>query len=263
MSILSVRNLVRKFSGVTAVDDVSFEVEEGTIVGLIGPNGAGKTTMINLITGIFRPTAGDIQFCGESLVGRKAHQIARDGIGRTFQQIRLFDQLTVVENVMVGMDSALKTGYCAALFGFPSSAKEEAKTRSEAMALLGHGYNGLETASERSPAELPYADKRRLEIARALAIRPRLLLLDEPAAGMAPQEIRCLVDDLKRISDNGTTVLLVEHKMRVIEGVTDKVIVLDYGRKIAEGPFDQVRRDPRVVEAYLGRDYVDAAASAS
>src|SRR6185437_9183555 len=135
MSILSVRNLVRRFSGVAAVDHVSFDIEEGTIVGLIGPNGAGKTTMINLITGIFRPTTGDIRFCGKSLVGRKAHQIARDGIGRTFQQIRLFDQLTVVENVMVGMDTSLQTGYCSALFGLPSSAKEETRARSEAMAL--------------------------------------------------------------------------------------------------------------------------------
>jgi len=261
MNILSVQNLIRRFSGVTAVDDVSFDVEEGTIVGLIGPNGAGKTTMINLITGIFRPTSGDVQFCGKSIVGRKPHQIAREGIGRTFQQIRLFDHLSVVENVMIGMDTQLRTGYLGALLGLPGGAAEEEQTRLDAMSLLGHGYNGLESASGRSPAELPYADKRRLEIARALALKPRLLLLDEPAAGMAPQEIRSLIEDLRRISDKGTTILLIEHKMRVIEGVTDKVIVLDYGRKIAEGGFEQIRRDARVIEAYLGRGYANAAAS--
>ncbi|SDS47746.1 ABC transporter ATP-binding protein [Bradyrhizobium canariense] len=260
MALLSVRDLTQRFSGLTALDDVSFDVEEGAIVGLIGPNGAGKTTMINLITGICRPTSGDILFGGKSLVGRKPHQIARDGIGRTFQQIRLFDQLSVVENVMVGMDSHLRTSYGAAVLDLPSVAREEAKMRADALTLLAEGRGGLEAFSERRAGELPYADKRRLEIVRALATRPRLLLLDEPAAGMALQEIRNLVHDLLRIRSKGTTIILIEHKMRLIEGVTDKVIVLDYGRKIAEGSFDEIRRDARVIEAYLGRGYANAGA---
>jgi ABC-type branched-subunit amino acid transport system ATPase component len=263
MVLLSVRNLVQRFSGVTALDDVSFDIEEGTIVGLIGPNGAGKTTMINLITGICRPTSGDIVFCEKSLVGRKPHQIARDGVGRTFQQIRLFDQLSVIENVMVGMDARLQSSYGAVVLDLPSVRIEEAKIRSEAVRLLTEGRGGLETVSERQAKELPYADKRRLEIVRALANKPRLLLLDEPAAGMAQQEIRNLVNDLLRIRAQGTTIILIEHKMRLIEGVTDKVIVLDYGRKIAEGSFDRVRQDSRVIEAYLGRGYANAGTAAN
>lgn len=263
MPILSVQKIVRRFSGLTAVDDVSFDVEQGSIVGLIGPNGAGKTTMINLITGHFRPTSGEILFCGKSIVGRKPHQIAAEGIGRTFQQIRLFDQLSVVENVMVGMEMHLRSGYCAALFRTRPAIAEEAAARDEAIALLNHSYKDLSLMNGRRPSELPYADRRRVEIARALAIKPRLLLLDEPAAGMAPQEIKSLINDLKRIQSLGTTILLIEHKMRVIAGVTDKVIVLDYGKKIAEGSFEVIRRDRRVVEAYLGRAYADAGASPS
>jgi ABC-type branched-subunit amino acid transport system ATPase component len=260
--ILELQNVVRRFSGITAVDDVTFSVEDGSIVGLIGPNGAGKTTLINLITGIFRPDAGDIRFCGKSILGMRPHQIARAGIGRTFQQIRLFDQLNVIDNVMIGMDPQLSTGYGAAVLGLSSVRAEELDGRRQALALLAKDGSGLRNHALRRASELPYADRRRLEIVRALANKPRLLLLDEPAAGMAPQEISALVEELKRIRDGGTTILLIEHKMRLIQGATDKVVVVDYGRKIAEGSFADVRRDQRVVEAYLGRSYANADAVA-
>lgn len=263
MAILSIRNLVQRFAGITAIDDVSFDIEQGSIVGLIGPNGAGKTTLINTVTGYYRPVSGEISFCGHSIVGRKPHQIARAGIARTFQQIRLFDRLSIIENVMVGMDTQLKTSYAGALFGSSFAAAEEKQARDEAKNLLAQIDSNLIGMNGRRPDELPYADKRRLEIARALALKPRMVLLDEPAAGMAPQEIRRLIHDLSQIRDSGTTVLLIEHKMKVIEGVTDKVVVLDYGRKIAEGSFDKVRQNQQVVEAYLGRGYANAGIAAS
>lgn len=263
MSLLSARNVSKNFTGVAALSDVSLDVEEGEIVGVIGPNGSGKTTLLNLITGIFPPSGGDISFQGKSLVGRKPYEIAQLGIGRTFQQIRLFEDLTVLDNVLVGMDFHLRVGYGATVLGLSRVRDEEARGRNEAMAVLGRVRGRLNEAHGRGAAELTYADKRRLEIARALAIRPRLLLLDEPAAGMAPQEMRDLVADLKQLNADGTAVILIEHKMRLIEGVTNRVIVLDYGEKIAEGPFDTVKKNTQVVEAYLGRGYVSADAEAS
>jgi ABC-type branched-subunit amino acid transport system ATPase component len=261
--LLELRHVGKQFVGVKAVDDMSLTVEEGSIVGLIGPNGAGKTTIINLITGIFRPSSGDILFRGSSLVGKKPYQIARDGIGRTFQQIRLFDHLDVLDNVLIGMDPQLTSGYGATILSLPSVRNEEAARKEQALALLAADGGGLLKSAHRRPSELPYADKRRLEIIRALANKPSLLLLDEPAAGMAPQEIHSLIEDLQQVRKNGTTILLIEHKMRLIEGATDKVIVVDYGRKIAEGVFAEVRRDKRVIEAYLGRNYAVADAVAS
>lgn len=261
MSLLSVRSVSKNFTGVAALSDVSLDVEEGEIVGVIGPNGSGKTTLLNVITGMFPPNGGDISFQGQSLVGRKPHEIAQLGIGRTFQQIRLFEELSVLENVLVGMDFHLCVGYGATVLGLSRVRNEEARGRTEALVVLGRVRSRFNEAPDRGAAELPYADKRRLEIARALAIRPRLLLLDEPAAGMAPQEMRDLVADLKRLNADGTAVILIEHKMRLIEGVTNRVIVLDYGQKIAEGPFDSVKKDKRVVEAYLGRGYASASAA--
>jgi ABC-type branched-subunit amino acid transport system ATPase component len=201
-------------------------------------------------------------FDGRSIVGKKPYRIAREGIGRTFQQIRLFDHLSVVENVMVGFEPRLRSSYFAAMFGLRSVAFEDSATRAAALALLARGHGGLSAAPDKPAGALSYADKRRLEIVRALALSPKLLLLDEPAAGMAQEEIHGLVADLGELRGQGITILLVEHKMRLIEGVCDKVVVLDYGRKIAEGPFDTVKRDRRVVEAYLGRGYADAGAAA-
>ncbi|MBM3732081.1 MAG: ABC transporter ATP-binding protein [Acidimicrobiia bacterium] len=263
MPLLSVRSVSKNFTGVAALSDVSLDVEEGEIVGVIGPNGSGKTTLLNLITGIFPPSGGDILFQGGSLIGRKPHEIAQLGIGRTFQQIRLFEDMSILENVLVGMDFYLSIGYSATVLGLSRVREEEARGRNDALVVLGRVRSRFNETPGRAAAELPYADKRRLEIARALAIRPKLLLLDEPAAGMAPQEMRDLVADLRQLNADGTAVILVEHKMRLIEGVTNRVIVLDYGQKIAEGPFNTVKKDARVVEAYLGRGYVGAGAAAS
>ena len=257
-SILSVRNLAKHFDGLLAVDDVSFDVPAGSIVGIIGPNGSGKTTLINMITGVYVPSAGDILFDGQSVAGRKSFEIARIGIARTFQNIRLFDELSVLENVMVGADAARGAAYFPALLGLGSELRREADAARDAMALLASFSDDLVRRADVQAGTLPYADKRRLEIARALALRPRLLLLDEPAAGMSPDEIRTLVREIKGLAVGGLTVILVEHKMRLIEGVTDSVIVLDHGKKIADAPFDQVRRQKNVVEAYLGRSYADA-----
>lgn len=258
MTLLSVRNVSKNFDGVAALSDVTFHVQDGEVVGIIGPNGSGKTTLLNVITGIFPPSGGEILFRGSSLVGLKPHEIARRGIGRTFQQIRLFDHLSILDNVLVGLDHHLDIGYGATVLGLPRARREEARGAEEALGVLRRVRGGLHETPGRGAGELPYADKRRLEIARALATYPMLLLLDEPAAGMAPQEMRNLIDDLKHLNADGTSIVLIEHKMRLIEGVTDKVIVLDYGEKIFEGPFETVKRDSRVVEAYLGRGYAGA-----
>lgn len=257
-SILSVRNLAKHFDGLVAVDDVSFDVPGGSIVGIIGPNGSGKTTLINMITGVYVPNAGDVLFDGQSIAGRKSFEIARIGIARTFQNIRLFDELSVLENVMVGADAARGGAYFPALLGRGDELRREACAARDAMALLASFGDDLVRRAEVPAGSLPYADKRRVEIARALALRPRLLLLDEPAAGMSPDEIRTLVREIKGLAVGGLTVVLVEHKMRLIEGVTDSVIVLDHGKKIADAPFDRVRRQKNVIEAYLGRSYADA-----
>lgn len=255
---LSVRNVVKRFDGLVAVDGVSFDIAAGSIVGIIGPNGSGKTTLINMITGVYVPNGGDIVFEGRPIGGRKPFEIARLGIARTFQNIRLFDELTVLENVMVGADAARQGGYFPALLDTSSERKRQETAAGDAMQLLGSLGEDLALRAGVPAGTLPYADKRRLEIARALALRPSLLLLDEPAAGMSPDEIRMLIREIKSLAGRGLTIILVEHKMRLIEGVTERVVVLDHGRKIADAPFDSVRRDKRVVEAYLGRSYADA-----
>jgi ABC-type branched-subunit amino acid transport system ATPase component len=257
--LLSVRGLTRRFSGVTALEDVSFDLHAGEIVGLIGPNGAGKTTLINLVTGIMPPSAGEVLLRGRSLAGVRPHRIARLGVARTFQHIRLFGHLSVLDNVMVGLDSGLKAGYLASLLGLARVRREEAAARERALALLARVAPQLVARADRPGSSLSYADKRRVEIARALALDPAVLLLDEPAAGMAPQEIHALGEDLKRLNGQGMAVVLIEHKMKLIEGVTDRVVVLDHGRKLVEGPFAEARRDPRVVEAYLGHAHAAAA----
>ncbi len=259
--LLSIRRLGRYFSGLVALDDVSFDVERNEIVGLIGPNGAGKTTLINLITGITTPSAGDVLLGGRSLVGMKPHRIAHLGIARTFQHIRLFTDMTVLQNVMLGLHMQMKAGYCASAFGWPTVAAEDRWAVAHAMEILDRVDPALAAVHATRCSELPYADKRRLEIARALATGPSLLLLDEPAAGMAPREIDRLTADLRKLKSEHIAVIVIEHKMKLIEGICDKVVVLDHGRKIFEGSFDVVRRDPAVVMAYLGKSYVDAAAA--
>lgn len=257
-TFLSVRGLVKRFDGLVAVDDVSFDVRAGTIVGIIGPNGSGKTTLINMITGVYVPDGGEILFEGKPIASRKPFEIARLGIARTFQNIRLFNDLTVIENVMVGADGGREGGYFPALIGTAAERRREADARRDALQLLAGLGDDLVQRADLPAGTLPYADKRRLEIARALALRPSLLLLDEPAAGMSTDEIRMLIREIKALAGRGLTVVLVEHKMRLIEGVTDCVVVLDHGRKIADAPFDQVRRQKSVIEAYLGRSYADA-----
>ncbi|HVX74872.1 MAG TPA: ABC transporter ATP-binding protein [Bradyrhizobium sp.] len=262
MPLLSIQNVSRAFSGLVALNDVSFDVHASEVVGLIGPNGAGKTTMINLITGLTPPTSGDILLRGSSIIGMKPHRIARLGIARTFQHIRLFEDMSVLENVMIGLDTSLSSGYFATAVGLGSVRREEEAARAEATALLARLDPALHARRNMAATALSYADKRRVEIARALAMKPALLLLDEPAAGMAPLEMQGLAEDLRRLNTDGMAVIVIEHKMRLIEGVTHKVVVLDHGRKIFEGPFDGLRKDEDVVGAYLGRRYTNAGTAA-
>ncbi|TGN66923.1 ABC transporter ATP-binding protein [Nocardioides eburneiflavus] len=245
-----------KFGGLTALDDVSFHINEGEILGLIGPNGAGKTTCFNAITGVYRPTSGTISFQGESLAGRKRFQIAQAGIARTFQNIRLFPTMTALENVLVGADAQHTTGMFSALFRLPKHRREEAEGHDLAMQLLR--FMGLATKADELAANLSYGDQRRLEIARAMATKPKLICLDEPAAGFNPQEKRVLMDLIRKVRDQGFTVLLIEHDMRLVMGVTDRIVVLEFGKKIAEGAPAEIRDNPAVIAAYLGVEEEDA-----
>lgn len=247
--ILEVRGLTRRFGGIAAVSDVSFHVAPQEIVALIGPNGAGKTTVFNVITGIYPPDAGDVLLLEESLVNLHPEEIVALGVARTFQNVRLFDRMTVEENVLVGRHTRTGAGLLDSLLGTRRHRREEADGRARARHLLEFvGLGGLDVPAD----ALPYGHRRRLEIARALATEPRLLLLDEPAAGLNPAEKTDLMALIRRIRDDGHTVLLIEHDMRLVMDISDRIVVLDHGEKIAEGRPEEIRRDARVIEAYLG-----------
>ncbi len=251
-ALLHVEGLTRRFGGVVAVDDLSFEVASGEIVGLIGPNGAGKTTVINLLSGLLPPTSGAITFGGARLDRLPPHRIAAAGMVRTYQNIRLFGGLSALDNVIVGMHARTRASFAARLLFAPSVRREEARTREEAARLLERVYLGRR--ADARATSLPYGEQRRLEIARALAVQPRLLLLDEPAAGMNPAEMAQLSTLLRSLRDEGQTILLIEHNMPVVMGVCDRVVVLNFGRKIAEGTPQAIGRDREVIAAYLGEE---------
>jgi len=256
-ALLRVRGLTKRFGGLTAVDGVSFDVFEGQVKALIGPNGAGKTTLFNALTGFERPDAGSVVFAGEELVGRRPRDIVRAGVARTFQNTQLFDGMTALENVMVGRQAHQRSGFLRAVLRLPSALSEEREAREEAGRLLR--LLGIDEWRDVPAGDLPAGIRRLLEIARALAAGPRLLLLDEPAAGLNPSETRDLAATLFRIRDGGVTVLVVEHDMGLVMEVSDEIVVLDRGARIAEGPPRLIQKDPAVIAAYLGTEDVDDA----
>ncbi len=259
MTLLQANNITKIFGGLVAVNDVTFTVEPGSIVSVIGPNGAGKTTFFNVLTGIYKPEKGNVIFAGQDITGWRSDQIAALGMRRTFQNIRLFGNMTVLENVLVGMHVHLRAPIWSIIFRARNVLREETKARAKAMELLS--FVGIADKRDELAKNLPYGDQRRLEIARAMAGDPRLILLDEPTAGMNPQETAEATQLIRRLRDErGVTVILIEHDMRLVMSISERISVLDYGTKIAEGDVQTIRSNPRVIEAYLGKGAAGRAA---
>jgi len=257
-TLLSINDLTVRFGGLTALDSVSFNIKRGEILGLIGPNGAGKTTCFNAMTGVYRASGGSVTLEGKQLLRRKQHTITRMGVARTFQNIRLWGEMTALENVVVGLDTRHRTSVWGALVRSPRHIREEKESIERGMALLE--FVGIGASAMTKASALPYGHQRRLEIARALATDPKLLCLDEPAAGFNPAEKDSLMELIRTIRADGYTVLLIEHDMRLVMGVTDRIVVLEFGKLIADGTPREVRENPAVIAAYLGEEIDDGAA---
>jgi len=251
-TLVEIDNLSVTFGGLTALDAVNFKIKRGEILGLIGPNGAGKTTCFNAMSGVYKPSGGDVRLEGVSLLRKKQHTITRMGLARTFQNIRLWGEMTALENVAVGLDTRHHTSLFGAMLGLPRHRREEKSSIERGMALLE--FVGIADAAMTKASALPYGHQRRLEIARALATDPKLLCLDEPAAGFNPAEKENLMELIRTIRDDGYTVLLIEHDMKLVMGVTDRIVVLEFGKLLAEGPPKEIRQNPAVISAYLGEE---------